>query len=197
MTTPASGRGRDADPREDAGQALGPEVHGEMGRMAATFDAEVRAEQAEYEAMALQAQWRARTTSDVAREWMVRADHVEVRVAGMRLTGEVVAVGRDWLALSTPVRGVVDVSLAAGPVMRVLRHTPGTAVPPARAAPTFEARLTEHEVTGVPMVLVTRDGTEVEGVVAAVARDHVLVGERTAHHVLPSHEVALAWSAGR
>lgn len=176
-------------------EPLDPEVAGEMGRMAAALDAEVRAEQAEYEAMALRTSWRARSIADVARTWMVRGDTVEVDVAGRRLVGEVQHVGEDLLVLSTARAGeppaAVDVALAAGPLLRVVSPNPSGRRPPGRGARTLRARLTEHETSGVDVIVTLADEREVGGVIDAVATDHLLLRTTTGATVVPWSRIAL------
>lgn len=162
--------------------------------MAARLDAEVRAEQAEYEAMAVQAAWRARRVSDVAREWMVHGDTVEVTAGGLSLTGAIAHTGSDLVVLSAPGRGPVDIAVAAHPVLRLVERATSGGVPPGRGAKTFVARLTEHEVSGTPRVLRLTDGREIGGRVMAVAVDHVLLDSRQGQRVIPLPLVAMAWA---
>ncbi|HUG83596.1 MAG TPA: DUF2642 domain-containing protein, partial [Euzebya sp.] len=167
----------------------------EIERVAATMDAEVRAEQAAYEAMALQAEWRARTLADVARELVVRGDHIEVRAAGQSFSGTVVHAGADYAVLDTR-RGPVDLVLTRGDHLRVTQRVREGGRAPGRGAKTLRARLTEHEVSGQRLCLLTADG-EVEGTLDAVAVDHVLVATRRGQVVVPQTAVVAVWpSAG-
>jgi hypothetical protein len=166
-------------------------VHGpdeELQRVAAVMDAEVRAEQAAYEAMALQAHWRGRRLADVASELVVRGDEVEVLAAGDPLVGTVVHAGSDYAVIETS-RGQVDVQLAAMDLLRVTRRVRRGGRPPGRGARTLRARLTEHEVAGVPVRLLTRGAGEVDGVILAVAVDHVLVRTRRGEVAIPDGQV--------
>lgn len=172
----------------------GPEQ--EVERLAAVMDAEVRAEQADYERMALQAEWRARSLADVARELMVRGDLVEVRTGAALLVGRIVHVGTDLAVLRTA-RGPVDVVLPRAHRVRVIERARSGGTPPARGARTFRARLTEHQVAAVGLTLLTADGEEVEGVVEAVAEDHVLVSTRHGLVVLPEAAVVASWPTTR
>ena len=131
--------------------ALPPELDLELGRMAAELDAEIRAEQAEYEAMAMQAAWRARR--------------------------------------------IVDVAVAANPLLRLVHSADRGGMPPGPGPRTFVARLTEHEVAAASVVLVLDDGMQVDGTVMAVAADHVLLDSRQGQRVVPLPRVALAWLA--
>lgn len=164
----------------------------EVERLAAVMDAEVRAEQAAYEAMALHAEWRARTLPDVAAEWVVRGDVVEVRAAGQTLTGTVVHTGEDYAVLRTR-RGLVDVALGRCDLLRVLQRVHDGGSPPGRGARTFRARLTEHEIAGAPLCLLVRGEGEVEGGVDAVAVDHVLLATRRGQVLVPADAVVAAW----
>lgn len=175
--------------------ALPPELDLELGRMAAELDAEIRAEQAEYEAMAMQAAWRARRIVDVARAWMVHGDTVEVAVGGVTLVGTVIHTGTDLIVLQTDLRGRVDVAVAASPLLRLVRSADRGGVPPGPGPRTFVARLTEHEVAAASVVLVLDDGMQVDGTVMAVAADHVLLDSRQGQRVVPLSRVALAWLA--
>ena len=175
--------------------ALPPELDLELGRMAAELDAEIRAEQAEYEAMAMQAAWRARRIVDVARAWMVHGDTVEVVVGNVTLVGTVTHTGTDLIVLQTDLRGRVDVAVAATPLLRLVHSADRGGMPPGPGPRTFVARLTEHEVAAASVVLVLDDGMQVDGTVMAVAADHVLLDSRQGQRVVPLPRVALAWLA--
>lgn len=159
------------------------------------MDAEVRNEQAEYEAMALQARWRTRRIVDVAREVMVRGDPVEVLLPGLVLRGLVVHVGEDLFVVDAWSVGPVDVAVRAGPRLRPVEDGQGEGLPPGRGARIFVARLTEHEVTGQRMVVALDDGDRVEGLIAAVAVDHVLLEGPRGEEVLPFGRIVAVWTA--
>jgi hypothetical protein len=173
---------------------VGGSAERDLDRLAAVMDAEVRAEQADYERMALQAQWRERSLADVAREWMVRGDVVEVRAAGQQLTGTVVHVGVD-LAVLAATRGHVDLALPRLQGLRVVQQVRSGGVPPGRGARTFRARLTEHEVAAARLCLLTSADDLVDGMIEAVAADHLLVATRRGQVVLPEAAVVAAWPA--
>lgn len=169
----------------------------EVERLAAVMDAEVRAEQAAYEAMALHAEWRARTLAAVAAEWLVRGDVIEVRAVDQQLAGTVIHSGEDYAVLQTR-RGPTDIALARCDLLRVVQRVPDGGRPPGRGARTFNARLTEHEIAATPVCLLIRNEGEVHGIVDAVALDHVLLRTRRGQVVVPELAVVAAWpSAGQ
>lgn len=167
-----------------------------VDRLAAAMDAEVRAEQAAYEAEALRAEQRARSLADVARELVVRGDVVEVVVAGRTLTGAAAHAGRDLLVLDTA-HGVVDVALPAITLLQVVRRVRDGGRPPGRGATTLRARMTEHEVAGLGVTVLLADGGTVDGAVAAAAADHLLVTAARGPAVVPWPAVAAVWPLAR
>ena len=175
-----------------------PHDHGVEGvdphvdRLAATMDAEIRAEQAAYEAEAVRAEQRARSLADVARELVIRGDLVEVVVAGRTLRGTAAHAGRDLLVLDTA-QGAVDVVLPAVTLLQVVRRVRDGGRQPGRGAATLRARMTEHEVAGVGVTVLLADGSTVDGVVAATATDHLLVAAGRGPAVVPWGAVAAVW----
>ncbi len=169
------------------------EDDGTMDRLGAAMDAEVRSEQQAYEAMALAAEWRARSLVDVARELVVRGDVVEVALPGMHLSGTVVHAAADHLVLRSA-RGPADVVLAAMSWLRVVRRMRDGGLLPGRGAASLRARMTEHEVAGVTLEVLLRDGDRVVGTVDAAAVDHLLLATRRGQTVIPWPAVAAAWA---
>lgn len=163
-----------------------------MDKVAAFMDAEVRAEQAEYEAMALRAEWRARSLSDLARELVVRGDQVEVVTATRRLIGTMQHAGTDFCVLACP-SGPVDVSLSTLTTLRVVRHVRAGGQPLGSGASTLRARLTEHETARTPLTVLFADGDSVAGVVGAAASDHLLLRTSTGEMAVPWRMVAAVW----
>lgn len=163
-----------------------------LERLTARMDAEVRAEQAEYEAMALQAERRARSLSDVAQELVVRGDVVEVHTGHEALRGTVVQVGRDYVVVRAA-RGDVDVRLAGLTSLRVIERVRAGGRPARSGAATLRARLTEHETAGTPVVIALADGQQVQGAVGAAAADHLLVLTRRGEVVIPYPALRAVW----
>lgn len=173
---------------------IDPAVSEQLARMSAQMDAEVRGEQAEYEAMALRAAWRARGLVDVAREWMLRGDTVEVRAGGQALAGTITAVGTDVLVLATPMRPTIVVPLGGVlPLLRQVEARPEASQPEGAGPRTLVAWLSAAEMAGERVVVVLDDGHQVEGLVLAVAADHVLLGSRQGRQAVPTSRVTLAW----
>ena len=178
-------------------EPIDPAVHDQMGRMAARLDAEVRAEQAEYEVMALRAGWRARRLAAVAREWLLRGDTVEVRAGGQVLLGTITAVGIDVAVLATTTRPTVVVPLAGvPPVLRQVETRPDAAQPAGAGPRTMAAWLARCEMEGTRVTVVLDDGHQVEGTVLAAAADHVLLEGRQGRSAVPDARIALAWPTG-
>lgn len=158
----------------------------DLRRAGQRYEAELRAEAAEYEQLAAKDRLRDRDLADVAAELLARGDLVTITLVTRSFTGEVAHVGKDLVVLRTTA-GDVDVHLHG--------RSAFTVVEPARVgghgsswgARSFAARLAEHEMAGQPVELGARLalGTQPAGwvVVArieAVARDHaVLVAEGT------------------
>lgn len=171
-------------------QQPGPED--DMDKVASFMDAEVRAEQAEYEAMALQAQWRSRSLADVARELMIRGDQIEVVTATRHLSGTMHNVGTDFCVMATPA-GPVDVSLTTLTTLRVVRRVRAGGRPPGSGANTLRARMTEHQTSKTRLTVLLTDGDVVAGMVDAAASDHLLLRTATGHLFVPWPVVAAAW----
>lgn len=172
-----------------------PDPDGHLDRLAARMDAELRAEQAEYESMALQAQWRARSLADVARELMVRGDEVEVVTAGRTLLGTVHHAGIDFMVVSTPA-GPTDVGLATMTTFRVVRRARSGGRPPGPGARTLRARMTEHATARTPLTILVADGGTLGATIGAAAEDHLLVQTRRGSVAVPWSAVAAAWPVG-
>ena len=179
----------------------------ELGRVSARMDAEVRAEQAEFERMAARGLLRQRTMPAVARELMVRGDEVEVGVGGLAspasagpllaaVRGTIVHAAGDLAILRTTAGRAVDLRLGSGLVLRVVRRTRSGGVRPGRGAASFAARMTEHEIAESPLTLVTVDGGHVDAVIEAVGRDHLwLRGVGDEHLAVPHELVTLVLTA--
>jgi hypothetical protein len=141
---------------------------------AAAARAEWRAEEEEW-TRAEAERWRhQRTVAGLAREYLHRGDTVEVAIAGATFRGTLTRVGDDWLQVQTD-GGEVDVSLAAGIVLRRLVRAVAGGRRDDGAVATFRARLLEHEAAGEPVIVgaPALDGT-VQGAMT-VGADHVII----------------------
>jgi len=140
---------------------------------------ELRAEAEEYEALAARDLARSRSLVDVAIALCHRGDVVEVSLAGATFRGEVTYAAGDLACLSTAA-GEVDVRLGAPLLLRVVQRTRRGGRPLGRGPSSFTARLAEYEATGERLLVgLLPTGAELDGRVAAVAVDHVLLD--TAH----------------
>ncbi len=164
----------------------------ELDRVASTMDAEVRAEQAAYEAMALQAEWRARGLADVARELVVRGDTVDVTTGGRAIAGTVVHAGIDYAVIDGPM-GTFDVALAVLTTLRVTQRSRDGGRRPAGGAATLRARMTEHETAEAALTLLLSSGDTLDGRVRAAATDHLLLEDPRGQVVIPWPAVAAVW----
>ncbi len=86
-------------------------------------------------------------------------------------------------------------ALARCDLLRVVQRVREGGQPPGRGARTFCARLTEHEVAGIPLQLLVRGEGVVEGTIDAVAVDHVLLRTRHGTVLVPDDAVVAAWPA--
>lgn len=181
------------DPRADPDAALPGAGDPELVAAGAAFRAELRADAAEWEQLAATDWLRRRSLADAARELLARGDRVAVRVAGRVAHGEVVHVGDDLACVDTP-GGVVDVHLDGPAVWQVVQRVRAGGRAATPGARRFAARLAEHEAAGAPVCLVTSDGTEAVGVIAAVAGDHVVLDAADGSRwLLPRTGLAAVW----
>ena len=166
-----------------------------LGALDAQMSAEIRAEQAEYEAMAHQAELRVRTLPDVAREMMVRGDRVEARTGGEMMTGTVSHVGSDYVVLGGA-RGQMDVVFGPLVLLRTVERVRSGGTPPGRGAKTLRARMTEHQTMLTPLDVLLIDGLVESGRVLAAAPDHLLLETRRGDAVVPWSSIAASWPTG-
>ncbi len=131
----------------------------------------------EDEFAAAKAQVRARTLEHVAYELLARGDTIAVIIAGDVIQGSVAHAKGDLLSLVTAAGDRLDVRLGALVAVRVVQRAAGAGRGRERfGAESFVARLRELELEAVPIVLtVPAANGPVEGVIDAVARDHVMV----------------------
>lgn len=142
--------------------------------------AELRAEAAEYEALAALDLARSRRLVDVLAEAAARGDEVELTLASTRLRGVVEDAVGDLVRLRTADEDV-DVTVEAVRLLRVIgtvgaSRSPASSERPRRTAASFRARLAEHEAAQLELGVVT-DGPAgtLRGVIVAVAADHLVV----------------------
>lgn len=139
--------------------------------------AELRAEAAEYEALAALDLARSRHLLDTLAAAAVRGDEVEIVLAGTRVRGAVEEAVGDLARLRTA-QEVVDVYIGA---IRLLRVTAAGPAPRAervrRTATSFRARLAEHEAAPGEVLLETDGpGGSLRGAIEVVAADHLVLG---------------------
>lgn len=159
----------------DGGGAGDRGLDEDLRRLERRMDAELRAEQAEYEELAALAELRSRTLRHVALELLHRGDDATFLTPAGPVSGVVVATADD-LAVVRSGTALVDVHLGAPVAIRLDR---GSAPRPAGAPPTraasFRARLAEREAARAVVDVGTLVGPLPGVRIAAVAPDHVLV----------------------
>lgn len=145
------------------------------------YEAELRAEAAEYELLAAKDRLRGRDLADVAGELVARGDVVTISLSSRSFTGEVVHAAGDLACLATA-GGEVDVHLGAPLAISVVERVHAGGRSRAGGPGSFAARLAEHEAAGSRVELGARlsagaqpAGWERIARVEAVARDHVVV----------------------
>lgn len=150
----------------------------ELAAAAARDRAERRAEASDWERLGAQHLLRERRLPDVFVELLHRGDGVVVEVAGRRFRGTVVHTAEDVACLATAA-GEVDVHLTVPLLLRVVTRVQEGGRSRSPAGDSFKARLFLHEASGARVEVGTVvDGEPVTGVVAAVARDHLVVRDR-------------------
>lgn len=159
--------------RDDEGQP--PELADLSRELRGRVGPEFRAEAEESERQAAAAARRRRTLADVAGQLRSRGDRVAVALPGRVLTGVVVYVGEDFLALATP-GGQADVPLTQPLTLRVVDPARGGGVGVRTGPPTLRARLLELELDGGQVELAAFPLGDVHrGRLTTVGRDHVVV----------------------
>jgi hypothetical protein len=135
---------------------------------------ELRAEAEEDERLAALDRMRRRGLAEVALELLHRGDTVAVTAAGRTFTGPVVYAARDLVTVQTAA-GPVDVQLGVA-VLRVVERSRSGGLERGRGAPSFTARLHEHQAAGGPVVVgVTGLADDLVCRLTAVATDHVVL----------------------
>jgi len=147
----------------------------ELVRLSQRMRDELRAEAEEYEALAAKDLARSRRLADAVLQHAHRGDVVEVMTSGATFVGRIVYAAGDLACMLTETAEVdmwTDVVLS----LRVVERAHSGGWGPSAGPASFKARLFEHEAGGGPVTIGTRlrDG-EIEGRIAAVAVDHLLV----------------------
>lgn len=148
----------------------------DLAAAGAAYRAELRAEAAEYEAVAARDRLRDRTLADAAGELLVRGDLVAVAVPGRSFTGTLTHVAGDLACLRTPAGEDVDVCLSGIVALRVVEAVPAGGCSRGPGPSSFIARLAEHEAAGGVVEIGTRAHADgVVGRIEAVGIDHLVV----------------------
>lgn len=146
-----------------------------LRRLEARLDTALRAEQAEYEELAARGALRDRDLSRVALELLHRGDLVAVETAALSVSGRVVYAAGD-LAILLTAGGELDVNLAAPLMLTVVERSRSGGASRGVGAPSFKARLCEHEAAGARVEIGTRLPLRaVTGTLSAVAVDHLVL----------------------
>jgi hypothetical protein len=163
------------------------DLAGELRRRMA---AEFRSEAEEVERLVQLQRRRKAVLRDVATAAMHQGQGVTVRCLGEEWSGELLAVGSDYLSLLTATHFIearLD-SIVIG--LTPARQGGRTGKP---ASDTFKARLTEFELTGEAVTLrCSSPILEVSGVIEVVATDHVEMRLPTERCYLPLDGVVMA-----
>ena len=147
----------------------------ELAHAASSARAEWRRAEEEYVRAAEEHWAHQQTLRDVVRALMHRGDAIAASVGPTTFTGRVVAVGDDWFELDSA-GGAVDVRIDAPELeVRVVARARDGGCRGAPGSRSFRARLLEHEMAGVPVVVGGRAGREARGELV-VGRDQVCVG---------------------
>lgn len=130
--------------------------------------------------------------ADIALAAMHRGDTVTARFADVVVTGEISAVGTDYISIETPYE-TADLRLGYFALSVSKRAQGGKSGSPGSA--TLKARLAEYEQTGETVSLVLRDGRKWDASrLHVVATDHVAIGhEGEPRTYLPLAEIAAAF----
>ena len=152
--------------------------------------AEFRSEAEEIEYLVRLQRRRKSALRDVATTAMHQGQEVKVRGLGAEWSGELLAVGSDYLSLRTAtvfLEARLD-SIAIG--LTPARWGGRTGKP---ASATFKARLTEFELTGEQVTIRCKSPVvEVSGVIEVVATDHIEVRLETERCYLPLDGIVMA-----
>lgn len=127
--------------------------------------------------------------SDVALAAMHRGDQVTIQARSGAWTGELLAVGDDYVSLQA-LNGIVE-ALLDGVALHVRSsRAGGRSGRPASA--TWRARLSEFALSGETVTVIAPDlGLEVTGVIELIARDHAVVDNGTVRTYVPMLSLAI------
>lgn len=126
---------------------------------------------------------------EVALAAMHRGDQVTIQTRTGTWSGELAAVGDDYVSLQAP-NGIIE-ALLDEVALRVLPSRTGGRSGRAAAA-TWKARLSEFALSGETVTVVAPDlGLEITGVIELIARDHAVVDDGTARTYIPLRSLAI------
>jgi hypothetical protein len=163
------------------------DLAGELRRRVA---AEFRSEAEEVERLVQLQRRRKALLRDVATTAMHQGQGVTVRGFGDEWSGELLAVGSDYLSLLTATH-FLDARLDSIAIGLIPARRGGRTGKP--ASDTFKARLTEFELTGEEVTLRSSSPViEVSGVIDVVASDHVEMKLPAERCYLPLDGVVIA-----
>lgn len=148
----------------------------DLAGAAAHYRAELRAEAAEYEALAARDRLRDRSLGEVAVELLARGDVVAIALPGRSFTGTLRHAAGDLACLRTAAGEDVDVCLTGVLALRVVEAVRDGGRSRGPGAASFTARLAEHEAAATIVEVGARvpDGGVV-GRIEAASHDHVVV----------------------
>ncbi len=136
--------------------------------------AEIRADAEEDERLAALEALRSRRLADVAIELLTHGDSVTATCAGRSFSGAVVHAAGDLLSLRTPAADV-DIRLTTALRLRVGASQRSAGSSRRAGAPSFKARLCEHEAGGGVVEVGCLPADVLTGTIRAVAVDHVVL----------------------
>lgn len=154
----------------------------ELAALGQQFRDELRAEAAEYEALAAKDLMRNRSLREVALELLHRGDVVGAVVGRRAFTGTVTYAAGDLVCMRTPSLEV-DLSLATPLALQVLERVRTGGRGRGTGPGSFLGRLRDHELSaGQVEVCCPALDMDVRGAVVAVAEDHVVMEGSEGQH---------------
>jgi hypothetical protein len=150
---------------------------------------EFREEAEEVERLTNLQRRRKASLSEVALAAMHRGDQVTIHARTGDWTGELLAVGDDYVSLQAP-NGTIE-ALLDGVAFQVVPSRTGGRSGKAAAA-TWKARLSEFALSGETVTVVAPDlGLEVIGAIELIARDHAVIINETGRTYIPLLSLAI------